>query len=387
MPSISKTMRRAIATSGIAAVIFIAATLITSRPAETAIIEASAPLKVTTLKANHADGYSIEEAYSGQLKAHRSSQLGFEQGGLLIEIQVDEGDRVETDQLLAQLDTRRLKSKRAVLEAQITSFEAGVREAKADTILTKATAQRHKKLSKLGKVSRQSLEESVASANRATARKQAAQARLQQARAELDALKVSLELAELRAPYGGRIATRSFDEGAAVSAGQTVLTLIESEQMEAHVGIPQRALPSMTLERTYELTIDGERVMGRLSKISPKIDPLTRTVNVIFKLDKTDTEYRDGQAMQLRLRRRINQAGFWVPISALAEGRRGLWTAYALAHSDQGALLETRALQVLHTEATRVFVKGTLQDGEQLVSAGLHRLVAGQRVESTGGVK
>ena len=60
---------------------------------------------------------------------------------------------------------------------------------------------------------------------------------------------------------------------------------------------------------------------------------------------------------------------------------RGLWAVYVADAADgETAVLERRELEVLHQEADRVFVRGTLADGERVVVGGRHRLVPGQRV-------
>ena len=43
-------------------------------------------------------------------------------------------------------------------------------------------------------------------------------------------------------------------------------------------------------------------------------------------------------------------------------------------------------MQLLHTEADRAYVRGTLSDGEMVVSRGTHRMAPGQRVRLSDGV-
>jgi len=39
--------------------------------------------------------------------------------------------------------------------------------------------------------------------------------------------------------------------------------------------------------------------------------------------------------------------------------------------------VDPRVVEVVHAEADRVFVRGTLRDGERVVATGLHRIVPG----------
>jgi hypothetical protein len=93
--------------------------------------------------------------------------------------------------------------------------------------------------------------------------------------------------------------------------------------------------------------------------------------------------------VQLELAQWVEEPGVWLPLGALTEGSRGLWSAYALEPSS-GSDLETadlarlvpRPLEVLYQEGDRVFVRGPLAAGERLVAAGLHRVVPGQLVRA-----
>jgi hypothetical protein len=94
-------------------------------------------------------------------------------------------------------------------------------------------------------------------------------------------------------------------------------------------------------------------------------------------------DLRRGDLVELALSEWIAEPGVWLPISALTQGSRGLWSAYALdATTDDAASarLEVRPLEVIYQEGDRVFVRGALAAGEHLVAAGLHRVVPGQRV-------
>jgi hypothetical protein len=91
---------------------------------------------------------------------------------------------------------------------------------------------------------------------------------------------------------------------------------------------------------------------------------------------------RDGDLVDVLIPREIAEAGFWLPRSALTESVRGLWATYALEPTDTADvyLVARRQLEILHQSGDRLFVRGAVQDGEQIVQGGLHRIVPGQRV-------
>ncbi len=72
--------------------------------------------------------------------------------------------------------------------------------------------------------------------------------------------------------------------------------------------------------------------------------------------------------------------GYWIPLSAMTDGLRGVWNVFALNESNQELRIERRSVQVLYANNDHAFVTGAISNGERLVSDGLHRLVPGQAV-------
>jgi len=102
----------------------------TATPADPAPeVAAALPVEVITVEAVSA--YTTQRQYSGELVAGRSSALGFERPGTVVEILVDEGDRVVAGQPLARLDTRTLAAQRQQLAAQRETALAQLRELQA----------------------------------------------------------------------------------------------------------------------------------------------------------------------------------------------------------------------------------------------------------------
>ena len=78
------------------------------------------------------------------------------------------------------------------------------------------------------------------------------------------------------------------------------------------------------------------------------------------------------------------ERGAWLPIAALSESQRGLWSAFVVEPAEGGAQVVRRAeLEVLHVETDRAFVRGTLEPGAAVVVSGAHRLTPGQAVSTS----
>jgi len=327
------------------------------------------PVAVQVARAREA--YRVREEYVGRVTSRRKSQLGFERTGRLERLPVDEGDRVAEGDLLAALDVRELVARRRELVAQVDETEARLS-------LARRTTRRQNQL-------RESDHTSEAQLDAAVFEERALASQLEAARAALASVDVALALSRIEAPYAGIVTARHADEGSVVAPGEPVFELIEDGAMEVRVGMPPETAAGLEPGSRLEVSVAGRSVPAVLHTTLPSVEPDTRTVTAIFRLDARPDEagrrIPDGALARVPVERRIPAEGFWLPIGALAESRRGLWSAYVVSPGEEGfATVDRRQLEVLHAEAERVFVRGTLRDGERFGAGGVHRLVPGQRV-------
>ncbi len=323
------------------------------------------PLPVAAHLIVYEDSAEIDESYPGLIVARRESALGFQQGGLIDMIGVDVGDQVEAGAELAQLDTRTLR-------AQIAAADAQTAEAAAQTALARDTQERQAALLERGHISQQRYDEAVASTTAAIARGNAA-------RASADALRVQLDLMDIEAPFAGVITARMADEGTIAAPGQPILQLVENGMLEIRVGLPAAVASSLNTGEIYDFD-DGEGgFTARFRAATGVIDRQTRTITAVFDID-AESDVLAGDVGRLIIATPIGVRGFWVPTSALAESRRGLWSVYLLQPEDGAFRLEPRVVETVRVEADRAFVRGAVEDGSQILASGLQRVIPGQRV-------
>jgi len=328
------------------------------------------PLPVAYLTVDFTEAGDIEARYPALITARRESALGFEAGGRIAEISVDVGDRVEEGAVLARLDTR-------ALEANLAAARADVAAADARADLADLTLERQRQLVEQGHISPQRLDEAAADARAARAQAAAAQA-------QADTLSVRIDLAAITAPFSGVITARMADEGAIAAPGAPVLSLNEDAALELRAGLPERDAANLVVGRSYDAEIDGRRIFVELRAITGVIDARRRSVSTVFDVPQ-ESRVRSGAVARLILPTRIEDRGFWAPVTALSEGRRGLWSIYVIAGDGEGYELEPRPVEIIHTEGDRVYLSGAVREGEQFVSAGVHRAAPGQVVRPANG--
>lgn len=380
-------------------------------------------MHVDAVNATQVAGYRVSREFVGRVEARRESLLSFELAGLVTGVTVDEGDRVERGQVVGTLDTQVLRAQRESIAAEwqaarslldemvagprvevIAAARADVEQWRARTQLASITQIRNARLVKENVGSKQELDDATYGEQSIRAQLKAAQSRLSelengtrqeqlasqqasvnQLAAELATIDVRIAKSDLHAPYSGIIAERFVDEGTVVEAGAAVVELLETDHLEVRVGVSEEAVKGLSRGTVEEVYVHGKAIAAVVRSVRPDRDQQTRTVSVLLELKPSGQIVRVGDLATVRFDGGVDQPGFWLPISALAEGYRGLWGCY-VAESVGGPLpathqLRLRELEVIHQTSDTAFVRGSLEEGELVVQTGLQRLVPGQLVQ------
>lgn len=386
--------------------------------------------------------YSISRTFTGTVVARRSSELAFERTAKLVAVLHEEGDRVLQGQELARLDQRLLQKQQLELmarkraaDARLSELVNGIRpeiKEAAHADLAALTAQfdldllafeRQVELKTSGATTSDEFDRVRLTLAASKARRDAAQQRLNEILAgarkerideqraiteELDALlasvAVQIEQSTLIAPFAGTIVARHLDEGAIASPQQPILRLVEDGQTEIRIGLPTEFVDAVSAGSTHQVVIGGSPIAAKVSSVLPEVDHTTRTRIALLlpvprlseKPNEKPVEIVDGQLARIELKQSIEQDGFWLPMTALTRSTRGLWSVYAVVIQDGAAkrqdakqqhaeqqIAERREVEVLHTTGNRVFVRGTLKHGDNIITSGLQRIVPGQLVSAT----
>ena len=336
---------------------------------------AEADTPVTLMTAEQQLAYATNRVYAGRTVAGRVSDIGFKRAGELHEVRVDLGARVAAGDVLAVLDQDAARASLAQADADVTLAAAALEAAAARAELARQTEARFAGLRASGHVSAQEYDERALDLRARQADRDVAEAALARARAAREASRIALDESRLVAPFNGVIQARHHDEGSQLQPGQPLLRLVESGRIEAHVGVPETQTASLTPGSRHRLRWQGQDLDATVLTVLPELDTESRTRTAVFALDTTDVPV--GTLVELPVAHTVPEAGFWLPLAALTESERGLWGVFVL-RADQ--TVERRLVDIVHAEAARAYVRGTVGDGEQVVAAGVQRLVPGQRV-------
>ena len=163
---------------------------------------------------------------SGIVTAISYTRLAFEVGGIVQTVEVDLGDLVEKDQVLARLDSE-------PFELAVANAEAAMAEARALREEARASYVRFETAVKVGAVSRQEYD-------RAKAMRDARESQVDAAQARLNLERRDLRRSVMRAPFRGSISSRNIDPAVKVISGQTAFDMDSEESgLRVEVQMPE----------------------------------------------------------------------------------------------------------------------------------------------------
>lgn len=364
----SPAPRKSVGLIGILAALGIIAGLTFVLHARVALSEAPSartPLTVAGVQYQQQDSYNRPTSYLGVVVAGRKATLGFEVAGQLSSAPPREGTSIEVGQVIAQLDL-------AAVQARRSTIAANLKQARAELELAQLRANRQRDLQKSGAVSKEAYDESRLSA-------QAAQARVEAVSSQLVSIDIEVKKSTLVAPYSGVVADRFVYEGAIISPGTPVVQLLETRNQEVHVGVSAARAATLKPAQTYMLKLRDQRVDAVLLTVRSDVNTMTRATTAVFALP-ANIESLDGEAVTLELSVPVSIIGGWLPMAALLEGGRGLWTVLTLTPEGELYRTQREAVEVLDVQGDRVYVRGTLASQALIVANGVHRISPGTLV-------
>jgi RND family efflux transporter MFP subunit len=319
------------------------------------------PVRTVTVEPR-ANGETL--SLTGEIQPRYQADLGFRVSGKILERPVDVGSQVKKDQLLARLDPQQYRQDFEVAKAEV---------AKADAEVARSRAQefRQGELLKNGHTTRVAYDQALKTFR--TAEAQAAAARAKQIQAS-----ENLGYTELKADADGVISAIGAEPGQVVSAGQMVVRLAQPGEREAVFNIAEASFKHPPKDPTVAVRLVSNseiKTEGKVRYISPQADPTTRTYTVRVSLPEAPREMRLGANVVGSVTVSEGPA-ITLPASALfdKDGKPAVW----LVGADH--TVQLKPITVTRYQDNSVVVGSGLAKGEIVVTAGVHKLVPGEKV-------
>jgi len=328
----------------------------------------------------------------GTVVPRTASTLSSKLLGTVQAVNVREGDRVKTGDLLVVLDQRQvsagLQSAQAALNEALraeASAESARKAAKAAAELARSTYVRYQKLIKESSASQQEFEEvesrhrqAQASLAQTESMSAAASSRVEQARAAVESASVSKKDAKIYSPYDGTITAKMIDVGDLASPGTPFLTIEKEDAFCADLVLPERHIQAVKLDDEVKVSIPALGnidLIGTVGRIVPAADVKSRSFMVKVALPDNDN-LKSG--MFARVAIPVGEAGMlMLPNSAVIN--EGQLTGVYVVDADQIAHL--RLIRTGKQYGDAVEVLSGLAEKERYVIAPPVNMNDGNKVE------
>ncbi len=311
----------------------------TSASAETSAVPEAAAIAPAVTVVPAANREIVEQAVvTGTLVPRDEIMVAPEiEGYRITELLVEEGAQVARGQVLARLSREMIETQEASNAAAIAKAEAAIVQARSQIVQAEAAQveaslalERARSLVKTGNATAAALEQRVSTAQGADGRLAAARGGLQLAQADLataraQGAEIALRRArtEIRAPEAGIVSRRTARVGATATAtGEALFRLIARGEIELEGEVPETWMPRIKLGDPARLDLeDGRSLRGRVRRIDPEVDRMTRLGKIRITLDH-DPALRIGAFARGRVEV-ARRTGIAVPLSAVLYGADG----------------------------------------------------------------
>lgn len=298
------------------------------------------------------------------IRPRTESDLGFRVNGKVAKRLVQNGDQVRKGQPLLLLDTNDL-------ELQLQQAEAEMKAATTSLVQADADEKRTTTLQKDGWSPTAALDKARSAAAEA-------RGRLIRAQRQVELATNALNYATLEADADGVITATPVEPGQVVAAGQPVVRLAHTGELEALVALPE-TLVERARNATGNMTLwslPGHNYDVMLRELSPAADSATRTYAARYSILHPDEAVRLGMSSTLTLTEGESETAARLPLTAVFNHARGpsVWVV------DDAGKLTARTITIARYQGQSVLIRSGVKDQEKVVTLGVEKLDEGLAV-------
>ena len=299
--------------------------------------------------------------------------------GRLQDIAVRLGDRIRMGQRIAKIEDFELQEQVKQQEAGMEVARATIRQREADLRLAETNAERSRNLFARQLLPKQTLDDTEARYQAAVAQLDLARAQSTQSTARLEELRINLANTTILSPVTGFVAHRFADPGAFVSPNAPIVDVVDISRVRLVANVVEKDLKPLRAGDGARVEVDaypGEMFSGRIARMAPVLDPLTRTASIEIEIPNADFRLKPGMYARVSITTDERKDGLVVPSNAVVDlgGRRGV---FLVAGDDT---VSFRAVTVGIEDNTRIEIRDGLAEGDRVVTTGAAALKDGDQV-------
>ncbi|UCF38483.1 MAG: efflux RND transporter periplasmic adaptor subunit [Acidobacteriota bacterium] len=316
----------------------------------------------------------------GELAPLASVDVMSRVSGRLKESLVERGDTVRKGQLLAVVDDEDLLQQIRRAEASIEVARAAVNREQASLDNLEIQVRRLQELHTDALISTQDLEDAESRLRVAAAQLELAKAQVSQAEAALKELKIQREYTLVYSPLDGFVGSRNLDPGALVNPNLPITRVIDVSRVKTVVPVSEVVLSQIKPGLSAQVRVDAypsRLYSGRIVRISPFLNPETRTADIEIEIANEAGELKPGMFARVTIEAQRPQPRLAIPRSALLT--RGDSKGVFLL--DDELVTHFLEIRIGRIQGDYVEVLEGLDEGVTVVTNGVQKLNEGDKVK------
>jgi RND family efflux transporter MFP subunit len=188
-----------------------------------------------------------------------------------------------------------------------------------------------------------------------------------------DNSKIQIDKLTIRAPFYGKIVDLPYyTEGTKIDMNAVIVQLMDYSQLYAEVNFPVSELERIKVNQGIQVThynLKGDTLLGKVSQVSPTLDPETRSFGGIVLINNQNHVLRPGMFVKIETIVAQKDSVIVIPKNIILSKRKGK-TVYIV---EKGAAQE-RVINAGLENAEFVEIREGLKVGERLVTKGFETL-------------
>ena len=304
-------------------------------------------------------------AITGNLRPIETVAVRARLEGDLQGVYVREGDYVTAGQLLARFEASEQVS-------GLQSANADRTAAEGDLATAEWNLKQSEDLFKAGAIPEGELRVSRNAVGTARARLAAANSRVRSTSS-------SNRDTRVLAPTSGTVEKRLVENGEHIARGAEMFSVVRNNILELAAAVPERQANSVAPGQSVEFLANGRTIGGRVARVSPTVDPLSRSVTVYVQVPNANGALKGGTFASGTVLARTIANAITVPTSAVKQTANGSAIVYRIENGS----LDTAGVRIGVRDDRRgiVEVVSGLTSGDSVVSGNVGSLGKGMKVQ------
>jgi RND family efflux transporter MFP subunit len=321
-------------------------------------LDTTANIPLVTILTAKSEVFNHFVELQGSVKTKENIIIYPEMPGILIDIYVKKGQKVNKGQLLASIDDGGLEQQVSQLEIQAN--------------LAQTTFERQKRLwdQKIGsEIAYLQAKSNYEAQNKAVKQ-----------------LKIQLDKTQIKAPFSGVIDDIMTDEGSVVSPGQSpIIRIVNLNNMYIEADVPETYVKDITKNKTVEVEFPvlNKTMDATISQAGNFINPANRTFKVEVSVPNKDENIKPNMTAKIRINDYKNNTAILIPQGIISENASGQQYVFIVTNKTENNEVQTEKAIITtgKMQGDLIEVLSGIEDGAEIIEEGARSIREGQIVK------